>query len=305
MLAALDLATQDPILSAIVIEAYNAHRKTLFGIAYRMLGRVSEAEDMLQEVWLRWQKQDAMKIEHPKAWLVSTMTRLCIDQLRSARRVREDYYGVWLPEPLMVSTELEPDAAAELLDSLTMAFMLMLESLGPVERATFLLREIFNYDYADTAAIVGKSEANCRQIVRRARAQLQASPKTSPPPSEQAHRLVEHFLAAAETGEVKQLLAMLVEDAVVYSDGGGKVKAAGRPIVSADHVSRFFAGIWPRLPADTEWRPAVINGRTGMIMQSKGEVYGACSFEIAGNLIRNIYMILNPEKLRHLGPSAN
>lgn len=295
---------QDPHSLRIVIEIYNAHRQTLFGIAYRMLGRVSEAEDMLQEVWLRWQKQDPAKIEQPKAWLVSTMTRLCIDQLRSARREREDYYGVWLPEPLMVSTERGPDAAAELSDSLTMAFMLMLESLGPVERATFLLREVFNYDYADTAAIVGKSEVNCRQIVRRARAQLQASPKSTPPPSEQAHRLVEQFLAAAETGEVKQLLAMLAEDATVYSDGGGRVKAAGRPIVSADHVSRFFVGIFPRLPEDTDWRPTLINGRTGMLMYSKGEIFGACSFDFAGGLVRDVYMILNPEKLRHITPGG-
>jgi len=304
VLAALDRATQDPVLSFIVIEAYNAHRKTLFGIAYRMLGRVSEAEDMLQEVWLRWQKQDATQIQNPKAWLVSSMTRLCIDQLRSARREREDYYGVWLPEPLMVSVDREPDAAAELSDSLTMAFMLMLESLGPVERAAFLLREVFNYDYADTAAIVGKSEVNCRQIVRRARAQLQAGPKASLPPSERAHRLVEQFLAAAESGEVKQLLAMLAEDATVYSDGGGRVKAAGRPIVSADHVSRFFVGIFPRLPADTEWRPTVINGRTGMLMFSKDEIYGTCSFDFAGGLVRDVYMILNPDKLRHISPGG-
>src|SRR5689334_13718775 len=133
-----------------MIEIFNEHRRTLFGIAYRMLGRVSEAEDMVQEVWLRWQKQDAAQIQSAKAWLVSTMTRLCIDQLRSARRTREDYYGVWLPEPLMPATELEPDGAASLSAWLTMAFMRMLETLDPVERATFLLREAFGCDYAET-----------------------------------------------------------------------------------------------------------------------------------------------------------
>jgi RNA polymerase sigma-70 factor (ECF subfamily) len=285
-----------------VADPFEEHRKTLFGIAYRMLGGVSDAEDMLQEVWLRWQKQDPAAIQSPKAWLVSAMTRLCIDQLRSARRTREEYYGVWLPEPLMgVSQEQEPDAAAGLSDSLTMAFMLLLESLDPVERATFLLREVFGYDYADTAAIVGKSEVNCRQIVRRARAQLEAKPRTPPPPpSEQAERLVEQFLAAAESGEVKELLALLAEDAVVYSDGGGKVRAAGRPIISADHVSRFFTGIWPKLPADTEWRNARINGRTGLLMHSQGEIYGACSFDFTEGLVRNVYLVLNPDKLRHL-----
>lgn len=288
-----------------MLETFNSHRQTIFGIAYRMLGRVSEAEDMVQEVWLRWQKQDEAAITSPKAWLVSTMTRLCIDQLRSARREREEYYGVWLPEPLMASSARGPDEAAELADSLTMAFMIMLESLDPAERAIFLLREVFSYDYAAIATIVGKSEANCRQIVSRAKAHLRAEKKPPAPPSEQAQLLVAQFLSAANTGEVKQLLAMLAEDAVVYSDGGGKVKAAGRPIVSADHVSRFFVGIWPRLPADTEWSPALINGRTGLLMRTKGEVYGACSFEIEGERIRNIYMVLNPEKLRHLGSSMN
>ncbi|MDB6153762.1 MAG: polymerase subunit sigma-70 [Chthoniobacteraceae bacterium] len=291
------------VLPHIVIEIFNEHRKTLFGIAYRMLGRVSDADDMLQEAWMRWQKQDVAAVQSPKAWLVSAMTRLCIDQLRSARREREDYYGVWLPEPLIAATETGAGQEG-LSDSLTMAFMLMLESLGPVERAAFLLREVFEYDYADAALIVNKSEVNCRQIVRRAREQLQANPRTPPPPSAQAERLVEQFLAAAETGEVKELLALLAEDATVYSDGGGRVKAAGRPIYSADHVSRFLTGIWPRLPSDTDWRPASINGRSGFLMHSKGVIYGALSFDLANQRVRNIYLILNPDKLRHLTPGV-
>ncbi|MES2573244.1 MAG: RNA polymerase sigma-70 factor [Verrucomicrobiota bacterium] len=281
-----------------MIESFNEHRKTLFGIAYRMLGSVSDADDMLQEMWLRWQKQEGAAIQSPKAWLVSTMTRLCIDQLRSARREREEYYGVWLPEPLMAAPEA---SEAGLSDSLTMAFMLMLESLSPVERAAFLLREVFEYDYADAALIVNKSEVNCRQIVRRAREQLQANPRTPPPPSAQAEQLVEQFLAAAETGEVKELLALLAEDATVYSDGGGRVKAAGRPIHSADHVSRFLTGIWPRFPSYTDWRPANINGRPGFLMYSLGVIYGALSFDLAEQRVRNLYFILNPDKLRHLG----
>ncbi len=154
-----------------MIEVFNTHRPLLFGIAYRMLGRVSEAEDAMQEIWLRWQKQDAAGIQSVKAWLVSATTRLCIDQLRSARRQREDYYGVWLPEPLMPEADTDPARTAELSDSLNMAFMLMLETLGPAERAVFLLHEVFGYDYTETAAIVDKSEANCRQIVKRAKEQ--------------------------------------------------------------------------------------------------------------------------------------
>jgi len=283
-----------------MIETFTEHRRTLFGIAYRMLGSVSDAEDLLQEVWLRWQRQTGSAIQSPKAWLVSTTTRLCIDQFRSARRMREEYYGVWLPEPLTASTTTAPDSAVGLSDSLTMAFMLMLESLGPVERAAFLLHEVFDYDYATTAEIIGKSEANCRQIICRAHGHLQAQAKAPPPPGEQAEQLVEEFLAAAETGQINRLLALLAEDAVVYSDGGGRVKAAGRPIISADHASRFIIGIWPRLPAGTKWQPASINDRPGYLMHAGDELYCALSFDLAGDRIRNLYFVLNPEKLRHL-----
>jgi RNA polymerase sigma-70 factor (ECF subfamily) len=283
-----------------MLEVFTEHRKTLFGIAYRMLGRVSEAEDMVQETWLRWQKQDASAIDSPKSWLVATMTRLCIDQLRSARREREEYYGVWLPEPLMETSGAEPDKAAAVSDSLTMAFMMMLESLDPVERAIFLLREVFDYDYADTAAIVGKSEVNCRQIVRRAKAQLQARPQSNLTPNAQAQRLVEQFIRAAETGQVEELLSMLTEDVAVYSDGGGRVRAAGRPICSADHVSRFLTGIWPKLPQDTEWRTTTVNGRVGALLRSQGDVYGAFAFDVEDLRVQKMYIVLNPEKLRHL-----
>ena len=258
---------------------------------------------MLQEVWLRWQKQSESDIQSAKAWLVSTMTRLCIDQLRVVGREREEYYGIWLPEPLMASEANRPDEAAALADSLTMAFMMMLETLDPVERAVFLLREVFSFDYADIATTVGKSEANCRQIVRRAKLQLEAKPKPAKPSassSEQAQRLVDEFLAAAGSGDVKELLAMLTEDAVVLSDGGGKVRAAGRPIISGDHVSRFFIGVMPRFPGDTEWVRAMINGRVGMLMKSQGEVFGTMSFEFAEDRIQQVYVVLNPDKLKHL-----
>jgi RNA polymerase sigma-70 factor (ECF subfamily) len=286
-----------------VIETFNTHRPLLFGIAYRMLGRVSEAEDLMQEVWLRWQKQDATAIQSAKAWLVSATTRLCIDQLRAVRREREQYYGIWLPEPLMPATETDPGRTAELSDSLTMAFMLMLESLGPAERAVFLLREVFDYDYADVAAIVGKSEANCRQIVRRAKLQLQAAPKAPAPPTDQARRLVEQFLAATASGEVEGVLALLAEQSTVYSDGGGRVKAAGRPILGSDRVSRFLLGIWPRFVTEMERRLVDINGTPGLVMSLNGQVHYAFSFEIAGNRIQNIYIFCNPDKLRHLTAS--
>jgi RNA polymerase sigma-70 factor (ECF subfamily) len=283
-----------------MIDIFNTHRQALFGIAYRMLGRVSEAEDLMQEVWLKWQKQDLKEIETPKAWLVSVTTRLCIDEMKSARRTREEYYGVWLPEPLLENSADAPDHLADLTDSLTMAFMMMLETLGPVERAVFLLHEVFGHSYADTAGIVGKSEANCRQIIRRAKAGLQANPQPSAPPNDQARRVVEQFALATSTGQIDRLLDLLMEDVTVYNDGGGKVKAAGLPIRNADRVSRFLVGIQRKLPADSESRFVTVNGMPGLLMLSGGSIYGAFSFELAAGRIRNIYGIWNPEKLAHL-----
>lgn len=287
-----------------MIESFNAHRGQLFGIAYRMLGSVAEADDMVQETWLRWQKQDAGGIESPKAWLIATTTRLCIDQLRSARRQREEYYGVWLPEPLVENAPASPENSAMLAESLTMAFMLMLETLDPVERAVFVLREVFDYDYVDIAAIVGKTEANCRQIVRRSKLQL-ATPAVAATPSETARRVVEKFMDAAASGEVGDLLALLTADATLFSDGGGRVAAAGRPIHSADHISRFFVGIRDRQPADVALRFVAINGRPGVLMSSGGHIFNAVSFDLDGERVRAIYIVRNPEKLKHLPSVTN
>lgn len=287
-----------------MIEVFNTHRSLLFGIAYRMLAQVSEAEDVVQETWLRWQKQDAAAIQSAKAWLVAATTRLCIDRLRSARHQREQYYGIWLPEPLVPAVEANSGTAAELADSLGMAFMLLLETLSPDERAVFLLREVFDYDYADIAAIVGKSEPACRQIVRRAKQSLQDNPPPSTPPTEHARQLVETFLAATASGDVQQMLSLLSEDSKVLSDGGGRVKAAGRPILGADHVSRFLLGIWPRFVTRMEARTVSVNGQPGLLMMLNGIVQYAFSFDVVADRIRAIYIICNPDKLRHLAPDG-
>lgn len=285
-----------------MIASFTEHKPLLFGIAYRMLGSVAEADDMVQETWLRWQRQNEAEVQSPKAWLVSTITRLCIDQLRSARRTREEYYGVWLPEPLVESSEPSPQESAALADSLGMAFMLMLESLSPVERAVFLLREVFDYDYPDIARIVGKSEANCRQIVRRAKVSL---PKTTEPaatpPDARAKEVVQRFLAAAKSGNVQDLLAVLTDDATLYTDGGGRVTATGRPIVSADHVSRFFAGVsrkTSRISRDVQL--ARINGQAGALILHNGRVDRTMVFELRGDRVAAIYMVRNPDKLQHV-----
>jgi RNA polymerase sigma-70 factor, ECF subfamily len=284
-----------------VIDTFTAHRELLFGIAYRMLGQVAEADDMVQETWLRWQKQDLAQVDSPKAWMIATITRLCIDQLRSARRKREEYYGVWLPEPLVESGGRSPAESAALADSLTMAFMMMLETLSPVERAVFLLREVFDYDYAEIASIVGKSEANCRQIVRRAKSSIPRGTVQSAPPTEQARRVVQQFFTATATGNLSELLTLLADDATLYTDGGGVVNAAGRPIRTADRVSRFFVGIGRRAPSDTQFRFTHVNGRAGALVFFGDRLDRAISFDFEGERIVAIYLVRNPEKLRHIG----
>ncbi len=279
-------------------DVYTKNRALLFGIAYRMLGSVAEAEDLVQETFVRWQRQDPATIVTPKAWLVATLTRLAIDQLRSARHRREEYVGVWLPEPLVDPTAPAPDEVAALGDSLGMAFLFMLEALGPVERAVFLLREAFDYDYTAIAAIVGKTEAACRKIVSRAKDHFAQREPAKTAPSPKAEQIVQRFTSACATGDVSELLALLTDDAVLYADGGGRVRSVLRPIRSADHISRFFAGIHRRFPGST---PAVItrvNGEVGTVMRRADGYLSVSAFAFAGDRIRAIYTVSNPEKLR-------
>lgn len=283
-------------------DALTEHRSLLFGIAYRMLGRVAEAEDIVQETWLRWQKQDPAAVRTPKAWLVATATRLCIDQLRSARHQREEYYGVWLPEPLVEGTATAPDAAAELAESLTLAFLRMMETFSPVERAVFLLHEAFEYDYAEISRIVDKSEANCRQMVTRARKKLAESrPVVDPVSRAQAEEVARKFFTASTTGDLQGLLATLTDNVVLYSDGGGKVLAAGQPIETADHVSRFFIGIAAKMPAGGSVELTRVNGRVGALVRIGGKLESVFAFELVGRRIGAIYVVRNPDKLQHLG----
>lgn len=284
---------------------FTEHRPLLFGIAYRMLGRVVEAEDAVQETFLRWQKQDASAVQTPKAWLISTLTRLCIDQLRSVQRQREDYVGIWLPEPFLHDDQKpaapSPADTAALGDSLGMAFMLLLEKLTPLDRAVFLLREAFDRDYSEIASIVGKSEAACRQIVSRARTRLALTPRPSDAVADAARTepLVARFTEACRTGNLDELLALLTEDAVLYTDGGGKVKSRLKPIVSALYASRFLAGISPHVFREAISRPAVVNGHPGMIQRRPNGVLtvNAFAFDETGTRIKAIYIVSNPDKL--------
>jgi RNA polymerase sigma-70 factor (ECF subfamily) len=286
-----------------MIDEFAEHRQLLFGLAYRMLGQVADAEDMVQETWLRWQRQERENIQSPKAWLVSTVSRLCIDQLRSARRQRQEYYGVWLPEPLSQSDAPAADQSAAVADSLSMAFMTMLEALSPVERAAFLLHEVFDYEYADISKIVDKSEINCRKLVSRAKTHLAAHSHAGQTPTNRARHLAEKFIHATTNGVKEDFISLLTEDAVLLSDGGGRVRAAKRPIETRERVIKFWTGIRKHYPTGVEYRCIPLNGRPSILMSYAGQIFNAISFDIAEDRIRAIYVVRNPEKLARLAKS--
>lgn len=288
-----------------MIDPFLEHRPLLFGIAYRMLGSVAEAEDAVQDTFLRWESvaEKRREIRSSKAWLVATITRLSIDRLRSAQRRREQYFGVWLPEPLMATTTDSQNQAGGLADSISTAFMVMLETLTPEERAIFILREAFGYDYSEISAIVGKSEANCRQIARRAKEHLSQPSRRRPIDPGHAETLVEQFLAACRSGDITSLMAVLAEDSTLMSDGGGQVRAALRPIYGAERIARFLFGIQENIPVDAEFRFEPFNGGTGILVVSAGVPISVVTFSVTAGQITGIYIVSNPDKLRHLTES--
>lgn len=284
-------------------ETFAQHRAMLFGIAYRMLGSVMDAEDVVQEAYLRWERADRDAVESPRAFLGTVVTRLSIDALREAKRRREVYVGEWLPEPLV--TARDPRESAELADSLSTAFLVMLESLSPPERAAFLLREVFGYDYGQLADILETTDVNCRQMVSRAKSRLESREHRFEPSREDQERLLAHFVQATASGDYAALVGVLAEDAAVYSDHGGKAPAAQRTILGADKVARFFIGVQRRFPpADPSMRVVSLNGRPGAIMYSGNVPHSAFSFDCEAGKIAHIYVVRNPEKLRHLSVPA-
>jgi len=288
--------------------AFERHRSLLFGIAYRMLGEVAEAEDMVQETFLRWQRAQGQEkdVKSAKAYLTTIVTRLCIDQLGSARHQREQYVGVWLPEPLVARDENDPAKAAQLAESVTNAFLLILETLSPVERAVFLLREVFSYEYDEVSRAVGKSEANCRKMVSRARERLATRRPRAQIDPNRARRLVQEFQSALEEGNAEGLLNLLSEDAAIYADGGGKVSATLKPLLGADTVAKFFTRVYRNAPAGAhiQIRFVPINAEPGMLVFISGKLEQAMTFEISEDRIRAIYVVRNPDKLRHLSAFA-
>jgi len=280
------------------LAAFDQHRNLLFSIAYRMLGSRADAEDMLQETFLRWQQASETEIRDPRAFLVTVITRLCINQLQSARVKREQYFGQWLPEPVMTKAAAESPVISGIDGSLSMAFLMLLERLTPIERAVFLLREVFDYDYGEVAEMLGQSEANCRQILRRAKQHVtEDRPRFDVSPQEQ-QRMLQQFLEATSHGDMQGLLALLAKDVVLYTDGGGKATAVPNPIYGAEHVARFFTEARSKLmPRDIVRRFAEINGQLGLIVYHEGQVYSVFTMDVSEGRIRNIYIVRNPDKL--------
>lgn len=285
------------------VEVYSQHRPLLFSIAYRMLGSVMDAKDMVQETFLRWQEAPIGEVRSPKSYLSTVVTRLCIDQLRSARAQREQYIGPWLPEPLITEEMSSMDDKLTMADSLSMAFLVLLETLTPTERAVFLLREVFDYEYAEVARIVDKSESNCRQMVRRARERISQQKPRFDVSRERLEQLTERFLQAASDGDMQDLLSLLADDVILWSDGGGKVPAALRPVQGAMNVARLFVGLSKRTPLGFASRLTLINGLPGVISYVDGQPQGVYSLEVADDKIRVIRIVVNPEKLQRVPPA--
>jgi RNA polymerase sigma-70 factor (TIGR02957 family) len=285
-------------------------RPKAFAIAYRMLGSVSEAEDIVQEGLLRLHRalDEGERIESPRAYLSTVVTRLGIDHLRSARVRRESYVGEWLPEPLVTSPDEDPARHAEVADSLSLAFLVLLESLSPEQRAVFLLREVFDYPYDRIAEIVGKTEDNVRQLAVRARRHVEEGRSRFEASRAQRDELARRFLAAAEEGDLEGLEGLLAHDVVLHGDGGGKVPALARPLHGRTRVARTLVA-WMRAAGrfgGVSLRPVEVNGQPGaMSFDPDGKLINVLALDIADGQIQAVRSIVNPEKLRHLGPLAD
>jgi RNA polymerase sigma-70 factor (ECF subfamily) len=280
-------------------EGFVAHRNLLFTVAYEMLGSAADAEDVLQETWLRWKHVDLDTVRDQRAYLVRITTRQALSRLRTLRRRRESYVGPWLPEPLLTAPDVAEDA--ELADSVSMAMLLVLETLTPIERAVFVLREVFDLEYAEIAEAVGKSPAAVRQIAHRARAHVAARrPRGVVSPAETRGALAA-FQRAVETGDLQRLLDILAPDVVLLGDGGGVVQAVPRPIVGAGKVARLLAtGLGRIAAAAASLQPAQVNGYPALILQLNGEIDTVLAVRIDDGLITGLYAVRNPEKLSHM-----
>ena len=283
------------------LDAFNQHRPLLFAIAYRMLGSSADAEDIMQETFIRWQLTAGREIDSPRALLVTILTRLAIKHLQSARVRREEYFGNWLPEPLLTAPLQNPSLALEVNESLSLAFLLLLERLTPIERAILLLREVFDYEYSEIALTLDQSEANCRQILRRARQHIKDSRTRFDASREQRDELLRKFSEASSQGNLEGLVALLSSEAVFYSDGGGKAPALPKPIYGSENIARgVLEGLRRLVPKNLVRRFVEINGQPGILSFLDGRPFSVFTLDVTDGVISGIYVVTNPEKLKRL-----
>jgi RNA polymerase sigma-70 factor, ECF subfamily len=292
--------------------SFEPYRRRLLGLAYRMLGSMAEAEDAVQETYLRWHDADREHVVEPRAFLLTTTTRICLDVLKSARVRREEYVGPWLPDPITDTTALAPDTQTEMAEDLSVALLLALDRLSPLERAAFLLHDVFDYSFAQVADTLGRNEAACRQLASRARARVrEARPAGAMPVRAGASSvdakhatLMSAFIAASRSGDVAALTRLLASDAKVVTDGGGKVAAALNVIEVVDRAAAFLAGVVRKgWTDDLTVRVDTINGLPGLIVSGTNGLVQTVAFETEGDLVKAIYIVRNPDKLRHLASS--
>lgn len=288
------------------LAAFNQYRGLLFSVAYRMLGSVADAEDMLQETFIRWQQAGNEEIRSPRAFLVTIITRLCINHLQSARVQREEYVGEWLPEPLVSDPGSDPLGIVKVDESLSMAFLLLLERLTPMERAVFLLREVFEYEYSEIGGMLGQTEANCRQILSRAREHVGDVRRRFDPSGKDHTALLQRFIRATRAGDMQGLVELLATDVALHTDGGGKAPALPKELHGANPVAAAILDRMGKLPRTLVSRMARINGKPGIVSYLNGKPFSALTVDFRDGVVQAIFVVSNPEKLARLPelPSA-
>lgn len=279
-------------------QTFDSLRARLLGVAYRMLGSRADAEDVLHDAWLRWTTADPAEIRSAEAWLKTTLTRLAIDRLRRAKVERENYFGPWLPEPLSDADLTSPEIELERDEDVSIAFLTMLETLAPEERAVFVLHDILDDDYADIAEMIGKSQAACRQMVHRARERLTARRKRFLVDDATRTRMLERFIAAAQRGDRNEIMSLFAHDAVMKSDGGGKAVAVWRPLFGAERISWLWYALSRRAKFSAERRIVRVNGQPALASIYNGRLHSVAVIETDGERIHALYTIANPDKLR-------
>lgn len=283
-------------------DLFTKERARLLGLAYRVLGSLVDAEDVVQEAWIRWSAADREVIERPSAWLTTVTTRIALDRLKSAHRRREKYVGPWLPEPIV--TAPGPEEAAEAAETLTLGFLAMLEQLDPVSRVVFLLTDVFGYSSTEVSEAVGKSPAACRQIATRARKRLQGARPHRPTAADRS--VIDRLLAAISTGDAQAAMALMSEDVVLVTDGGPKRHAARRPVTGPYRVNRFLASISRRISPGVTFAPATVNAALGVLMRDPaGQQDAAMAFDITDGVISAIWVVTNPDKLTRIDTPAS